>query len=303
MAAPTIRIPGSPGGVARRRVVLAGDSRATVRLMAELDARHDLDVSVAVGRELVALCARGALRPLVVFLDPGDRLPDASGLQRRCEDGYRDDWRDIHAALSDVTVDAQAADLVQSFEHALSVAAGDVRPPCLSVAPALDHSSALAVHELASQWGSLGRDPQSVELIALLRQTAKHVRIGADTVLAGYGLSREFFDILAALYRADAGTTLTQAQLAGRMFVTQAGMKKRLGRLQEMDMVVRSVDAKDARQYRLTLTVAGRAVLEGVLNDFFAAEEDSLAGLTGDEQAHLRGLLQRILAGSAPIPA
>ncbi|MDY7544437.1 MULTISPECIES: MarR family transcriptional regulator [unclassified Cryobacterium] len=152
------------------------------------------------------------------------------------------------------------------------------------------------MHELAAQWERRGHDSQQVELIALVRSTAMHLRSGADVVLAAHGLSREIFDILAALYRADGDTFVTQAQLAGQMFVTQAGMKKRLGRLHEMGLVTRSVDPKDARQYQLALTDDGRAVLDGVLDEFFAAEAASLGGLAEADQRQLIRLLQRLLA-------
>lgn len=159
-----------------------------------------------------------------------------------------------------------------------------------------DAPSPRAVHELAAQWDRRGRDSQQVELIALVRSTAMHIRSGADVVLAAHGLSREIFDILAALYRADDDTFVTQAQLAGQMFVTQAGMKKRLGRLHEMGLVTRSVDPQDARQYQLALTVDGLAALHGVLDEFFAAEAASLGGLPEDDQRQLIRLLQRLLA-------
>ncbi|MEB0288695.1 MarR family transcriptional regulator [Cryobacterium sp. 10S3] len=159
-----------------------------------------------------------------------------------------------------------------------------------------DAHSSRAVHELAAQWERRGHDSQQVELIALVRSTAVHLRSGADVVLAAHGLSREIFDILAALYRADGDTFVTQAQLAGQMFVTQAGMKKRLGRLHEMGLVTRSVDPKDARQYQLALTDDGRAVLDGVLDEFFAAEAASLGGLAEADQRQLIRLLQRLLA-------
>ena len=104
--------------------MLAGDPQAAERVRTALDTRQDLNVSVATGQELAAQSRRGTPRRFVVFLDPGRALPSATSPGDRSDDGCRDEWRQMHSALADVTVDAHAADLMQIVERSFTAHAG-----------------------------------------------------------------------------------------------------------------------------------------------------------------------------------
>lgn len=259
-------------------------------------------MSQSSGSEILAFGKSRLTDAFVIFLDPGSDTTTGGGTNDPQSGAIRDEWRAIHAAVADVTIDAQVPDPMPAVDLALAqLPTGEpARLPAVSSQvplPAVANGSTPDVlHKLASQWEAHGWDPQVVELVHLLRYAAMHTRTESDVVLAGHGLTREFFDVMAALYRASEDEALTQAQLADQMFVTQAGMMKRLRRLKAMGFVARRADVNDARRYLLALTDDGRSALETVLKDFFAAEAASLSGLPDDEQKILIGLLQRLLS-------
>lgn len=170
------------------------------------------------------------------------------------------------------------------------------RPPAAARAVSgRAHRRVMSARERARAWSDRGRDARMVELIALLRQAADHVMEGADLVLAGQGLNRGQFDVLAALYRSGPDGPVTQAELADRMLVTPAGVKKRLTGLFDRGYVNRFPDPDDARKFVLQLTPEGEGFLLGLLDEFFAAEADALVALDSAEQRDLAHLLRNLL--------
>lgn len=155
---------------------------------------------------------------------------------------------------------------------------------------------AAAVRRRAEQWVPRGRDPELVELVGLLRTASARVLAGSERVLAGHGLTRGQFDVLAALYRAGDGASLTQAELADGMLLTSAGMKKRVDALVGAGLIARTADPDDQRKQRLALTAAGLATTTGLLDEFFEAERAVVDRLGASDRDRLRTLLQRMLA-------
>lgn len=159
---------------------------------------------------------------------------------------------------------------------------------------------AAAIRRRAEQWTARGHDPDLVELVGLLRAAAQVVIAGSEKVLDEHGLSRGQFDVLAALYRAGDGTTLTQADLANAMLITPAGMKKRIDALAAAGLLARLPDPGDSRKQLLRLTEAGRRQVARLLEVFFAAEEAALAHLDAAGRATLRTLLRQLVGDSPP---
>ena len=79
------------------------------------------------------------------------------------------------------------------------------------------------------------------------------------------------------------------------MFITQAGMLKRLRKLQRLGFIERNIDPTDARKQTVSLTDPGRVVLESVLDEFFTAERKSLDTLSGPQRIELTRMLRELL--------
>lgn len=258
-----------------RRILLIGSTAQAGHLRKLMEESNPgalvMDV---VGTDVADLVAGRAPGDVVVFVDPG-----TDGDQ----DAVHEEWRSFASAVADMSVAADSDELPRALADRL--AASDSG----------GETTEDTVHRLAWQWADFGFDPEPIELVALLKRTSEHVRRGADAVLASHNLTRELFDILAALYRARDEQHLTQAQLAAQMFITQAGMLKRLRKLQRLGFIERNIDPTDARKQTVSLTDPGRVVLESVLDEFFAAERRSLDTLNGPQRIELTRMLRELL--------
>jgi len=108
-----------------------------------------------------------------------------------------------------------------------------------------------------------------------------------------WGLTEGDFDVLATLRRAGAPYARTAGELAAHTMITTGGLTKRVDRLVERGLVRRDVDAGDARQRTVSLTDAGRALIDDAYTAHIANEQRLLAPLSPED----RSALERILAG------
>lgn len=151
--------------------------------------------------------------------------------------------------------------------------------------------------ELLAEWRALGVDPQSSEMVALLAYASHEMRRRADDVLTEHGLTHELFDVMAALYRSGHTEGLTQAELAGRMLVTQAGMLKRVRNLEHMGLVSHRPDPADRRKHLIGLTASGRSTIARVVGPFMASQDRAAATLKPNERRRLIELLRTLARG------
>lgn len=77
-----------------------------------------------------------------------------------------------------------------------------------------------------------------------------------------YGIGRGEFDVLATLRRSGPPYRLTPTQLAAATMLTTGGMTGRLRRLESAGLLIRDVDPKDKRSFRVGLTGSGRRLIE-----------------------------------------
>ncbi|MGI8678354.1 MAG: MarR family winged helix-turn-helix transcriptional regulator [Jatrophihabitans sp.] len=118
-------------------------------------------------------------------------------------------------------------------------------------------------------------------------------------VFATHGLRRHEFDVLAALRRAGEPFALTAGELSTRTYVTSGTMTSRLDGLSERGLVVRAPDAVDGRLVRVTLTGAGRAIVDTAFEELLAAERELLAPLPPETVAPLAAALRALLVRAA----
>jgi DNA-binding MarR family transcriptional regulator len=85
--------------------------------------------------------------------------------------------------------------------------------------------------------------------------------------------------------------------------ITTGGMTKRLDRLETAGLIVRRVDADDARVRRVALTDRGRAVIDAAFGDHMRNETRLLAELPASDRLALERILRDWLVrieGAAP---
>lgn len=157
-------------------------------------------------------------------------------------------------------------------------------------------AAAAAIERRAGQWAGRGGEPDQAELIGLIRTAARVVIAGSEALLSERGMNRGQVDVLLALYRAGE-SPLTQAQLAGAMLITPAGMKKRIDALVHAGLLLRVPDTDDSRKQRLGLTETGSQFVVDLLGEFFRAESVALSALDRGEREALRSLLRKLVDG------
>lgn len=113
-----------------------------------------------------------------------------------------------------------------------------------------------------------------------------------DAALRPLGLSSAHLPVLFALAGVDA---LTQRDLARIAAVEQPTMASTLTRMERDGLIARSPDPNDRRVSRVVLTGKARALLDGVAAAVARINGQSLSGLSAEEQALFRALLQRVI--------
>jgi DNA-binding MarR family transcriptional regulator len=122
-------------------------------------------------------------------------------------------------------------------------------------------------------------------------------------IFARHGLRRHEFDVLAVLRRAGEPFELTAGELAARTYVTSGTMTSRLDGLTERGLVTRAPDREDGRLVRVTLTPAGRGILDAAFEELVDAERHLLAPLGAQARVALADTLRDLLATAVSDPS
>lgn len=122
-------------------------------------------------------------------------------------------------------------------------------------------------------------------------------------IFAARGLRPHEFDVLAALRREGEPFELTAGELSARTYVTSGTMTSRLDGLTVRGLVTRAADRIDGRLVRVTLTPAGREIVDAAFEDLLAAERELLTPLPAETIAPLAATLRALLVRASVQPA
>ncbi|GAB2751682.1 MarR family winged helix-turn-helix transcriptional regulator [Kitasatospora kifunensis] len=154
-----------------------------------------------------------------------------------------------------------------------------------------------AVDAIIEQW-RVARPDLQTDAMAVFGRIYRLARIMGDRIekiYQEYGISRGEFDVLATLRRAPAPHTLSPRQLTATLMLTTGGMTGRLDKLERGGLVVRSPDPADRRGLRITLTNAGRAVVDQAATAGLTEQQRALTPLNGEQTQQLNELLRLLL--------
>jgi DNA-binding MarR family transcriptional regulator len=151
-------------------------------------------------------------------------------------------------------------------------------------------------------------DTTPMAVIARLGRTHAYVEHAMEAVLAGHGLTRQSWDVLASLRRTGDPYRLTPTELYSMLMRTSGAITHTLHRLEYAGLVERVPSQDDARSLLVALTPAGRALVERVGPAHLDNERRMLSPLTADEREALAALLRKVLLAferehAAPPPA
>jgi DNA-binding MarR family transcriptional regulator len=152
------------------------------------------------------------------------------------------------------------------------------------------------VQHVLEQWRreapELDRSPMGV--VGRVSRLAQLLQAELEPVFAAHGVNGGEFDVLASLRRAGKPHRLTPTELSEALMVTSGGMTKRLSALEGRGLIRREPHPSDGRSTAVTLTPAGKRLVDTILPEHVANEERLLGGLSGEDRAALAGLLEAL---------
>jgi len=134
-------------------------------------------------------------------------------------------------------------------------------------------------------------DVAPLQILSRVLRLARHLDLTRGSTFAEHGLEGWGFEVLSALRRAGAPYQLSPGQLVAQTLVTSGTMTNRVDRLAASGLVERGPDLRDRRGVTVTLTDAGRSVIDAAMATLLDRERIVLKELPS------RGLARKL--GSA----
>ncbi|WP_116212394.1 MarR family winged helix-turn-helix transcriptional regulator [Streptomyces olivoreticuli] len=160
------------------------------------------------------------------------------------------------------------------------------------------------VDRILEQWAAqrpeLDTSPMGV--IGRLQRLSRLLDTELRRTFATHGLDIASFDVLATLRRSDPPHRLTPAELMRASMVTSGAITQRLDRLEARALVIRTPNDSDGRGVYVTLTEAGRALIDKALPDHIATENRLLSALTTSRRDALADELRVLLESLGDVP-
>jgi DNA-binding MarR family transcriptional regulator len=144
-------------------------------------------------------------------------------------------------------------------------------------------------------------DHAPIGVVGRVSRLARELEARLEPVYRAHGLEPGWHDVLATLRRSGPPYRLRPTDLTGSLMLTSSGTTKRLDRLEQAGLIRRDPDPGDRRGTLITLTDAGRELIDGVTEAHLANERNLLSSLSAAEQEQLAGLLRRLRLGLPPV--
>ncbi|MQA08413.1 MAG: MarR family transcriptional regulator [Pseudonocardiaceae bacterium] len=128
-----------------------------------------------------------------------------------------------------------------------------------------------------------------------ITRIARHLEKLATDTLGPLGLDPGEFDVLATLLRAGPPHELTPTGLNRSLMMSAGGLTKRLGRLEERELITRRLSPDDRRSLLVTLTDAGKSLAERAVTAHSKATADMVDRIGQHSREQLSGLLRTLL--------
>ena len=143
-------------------------------------------------------------------------------------------------------------------------------------------------------------DSSPIGIVGRISRLARELEQRLEPVYREHGLEPGWHDLLATLRRHGAPFQLRPTDLTNASMLTSSGTTKRLDRLEEAGLIARSPDPADRRGTLITLTEAGRKLIDSVTAAHLANERRLLEVLDEHEKTALTDLLRKLLGGLPP---
>lgn len=163
-----------------------------------------------------------------------------------------------------------------------------------------------AVDVVLEQWKRQRPDVDAgpMAVVGRLSRAARLLERGLQENFARFDLQSWEFDVLATLRRAGRPYRLPAGRLVESSMVTSGAITNRIDRLAGRGLVTRETDPANRRSVLITLTKAGRALVDEVLVAHVEHEDRLLKALSAKERYQLATLLRTLLVdlGDGRVP-
>src|SRR3954466_6187779 len=133
-------------------------------------------------------------------------------------------------------------------------------------------------------------DASPIGVIGRVSRLARELEARLEPVYRDHGLEPGWHDVLATLRRSGPPYRLRPTDLTNASMLTSSGTTKRLDRLEQAGLIERSPDPEDRRGTLITLTHAGRELIDTLTAAHLANERRILGGLSAEDQRTLADL-------------
>jgi len=145
-------------------------------------------------------------------------------------------------------------------------------------------------------------DHSPIGVIGRISRLARELEQRLEPVYREHGLEPGWHDVLATLRRSGPPYELRPSELTGTLMLTSSGTTKRLDRLEQAGLIARTPDPEDRRGTLITLTPAGRGLVDSTVEAHLENERQLLSALTESELSRLADLLRKLQLGLPPRP-
>jgi DNA-binding MarR family transcriptional regulator len=157
----------------------------------------------------------------------------------------------------------------------------------------------LIIEQWRSERPELDHSP--IGIVGRISRLARQIEQRLERVYAEHGLEPGWHDVLATLRRSGPHYRLRPTDLTEAMMLTSSGTTKRLDRLEQAGLIVRGPDPQDRRGTLITLTAAGRRLIDKVTEAHLENERNILGALSETDRRRLADLLRKLQLGLPPL--
>ena len=149
------------------------------------------------------------------------------------------------------------------------------------------------IEQWSVEWPELDVSP--IGVIGRISRLSRELEARLEPVYKAHGLEPGWHDVLATLRRSGPDYRLRPTDLTNATMLTSSGTTKRLDKLEQEGLIRREADPNDRRGTLITLTEAGRKLIDSVTAAHLANEARLVGALDQDEQRALTELLRKLI--------
>jgi len=144
-------------------------------------------------------------------------------------------------------------------------------------------------------------DSSPIGVIGRISRLARELEARLEPVYRAHGLEPGWHDVLATLRRTGPPYQLRPTEFADALMLTSSGTTKRLDRLEQAGLIRRDPDPRDRRGTLITLTPAGRELIDSMMEAHLDNERRLLGALSEADQRRLADRLRKLQLGLPPL--